>query len=254
MLDDLAIITGGSFRDRNKGYVPEKFLIKHYGEADKVIVSRKQTVILGGKGDEKLKQDRIKSIHENIKNAEKGIDDRHRDRLSKMFSGVATVYIGANSELERKEKKDRVEDAILATQSALEEGIVEGAGMALINAIDWDPMNQRDLKGDVEAGYTIAKAACMTPFMQILVNAGENHSSILKEIKSRHRGTGYNVKTGEYVKDLIKEGVIDPTKVTRVALENAASIAKMLLTTEAVIYYKEDHLAESIKMDPGNVK
>jgi len=255
MLGDIATITGGSYRNRMSNHLPEKFLTKYYGEADKVIVNRKNTIILGGKGDEEEKKERIESIRENIKNADKGVDDRHRDRLSKMFSGVATVYIGANSELEREEKKYRVEDAILATQSALEEGIVPGGGMALIESINWDPLNQDLLEGDIDAGYTIALAACMKPFMQILSNAGKDGEAILKEIKSRPSGTGYNVKTGEYVPDLIKEGVIDPTKVVRVALENAASVAKMILTTEAVIYYGEDnHLAESIKPDPGNVR
>ena len=252
MLGDLAAITGGKFRNTTSGAVTGKFFDSYYGEAKRVVVNRKQTVIAEGKGSEEDVKLRRASIEENIKNADKGIDDRHRDRMSQMFAGIATIYIGAGSEVEAKEKKDRVEDAILATQSALEEGIVPGGGMALINAIKGEPSL---LKGDIDAGYTILKASCLEPFNQILRNAGLSSEEILKGIKSRPDGTGYNVKTGEYVPDLIKEGVVDPTKVTRVALENAASVAKMFLTTEVVLYLSEGtHLVESVKMDPGNVK
>lgn len=251
MLGDIATITGGTFRNRHSAHIPEKFLTKHYGEAKKVTVGRKSTVIIEGKGSEEEVNKRIESVNENIKNAEKGVDDRHRERLSRMFSGVATIYIGANSEIEAKEKKDRVEDAILATQSALEEGIVPGGGITLASTKQLSPED-----GDLSAGYNLIYNACKTPFKQILANAGNNHEEILKGIESRPSGTGYNAKTGEYVTDMIEAGIIDPTKVTRVALENAASVAKMLLTTSAVIYYSEEgsHLAESIKVDPGNVR
>jgi chaperonin GroEL len=256
MLSDIAIITGGSFRDTLKGHNPRDFKTTEFGEAEKVIVNRKQTVIIGGKGSQEAKDARVRAIQENIANAEKGIDDRHKERLSKMFSGMATVYIGANSEVEQKEKKDRVEDSILATQSALEEGIVPGGGTALLNAV-------RDLNSeiipfknkDVYSGYLILLNACTQPFKRILKNAGKDVDTILTGIKSRPSGTGYNAKNGEYVDSMINEGIIDPTKVVRCALENAASVAKTLLTTEAALYYMKGHNPESIDMDPDrNIK
>jgi chaperonin GroEL len=251
MLSDIAIITGGDFKDTVKGHNPKRFNANNFGSAEKVIVNRKQTVIIEGKGSKEEKQKRISAIQENIKNAEKGIDDRHKERLSKMFSGVATIYIGANSEVEQKEKKDRVEDAILATQSALEEGIVPGGGFALYNCIKkkWKAFDNKD----IEAGYTIVMHSCLDPLKTIISNAGKNPDTILSKLNKTNR-MGYNSKSGLYVENVIESGIIDPTKVARVSLINAASVAKTLLTTEATIYYSENHLPESIKMDPGNVK
>jgi len=252
MLSDIAIITGGSFKDTLKGHNPRKFKASELGSAEKVIVNRKQTVIIEGKGSDEAKESRIRAIEENIKNAEKGVDDRHKDRLSKMFSGMSTIYIGANSEVELKEKKDRVEDAILATQSALEEGVVVGGGNALLNIVNkFGAIGESDM----ENGHTILRAACMEPYRRILENAGKDFDTIRKEIKSRPEGTGYNAKTGEYVPSMIDEGVIDPAKVVRCALENAASVAKTLLTTEAALYYLKGHNPESIDIDPDrNIK
>lgn len=251
MLGDIAVITGGKFRDTVKGHNPIKFFHTYFGSADKVIIDRRQTVIINGKGNQEDKEERIKSIEKNIENSEKGIEDRHKDRLSKMFSGIATIYIGANSELEWKEKRDRVEDAILATQSALFEGIVPGGGNALNDCIDRN--YEFAPKGkDEYAGYVILMYACIVPFSKILENAGKDPAEISEKCKKENKR--YNCKTGKYIKDIIKEGIIDPTKVTRTALENAASVAKTLLLTDHVIYYHEGHLPESVKMDPGNVK
>ena len=163
---------------------------------------------------------------------------------------MATVYIGASSELEQKEKKDRVEDAILATQSALEEGIIPGGGMALYNLTEGYNLENDDLR----KGINIVKTACKEPFKQILKNAGVDYDEVINQF-NKPATNGYNVKTGKYTTDMIKEGIIDPTKVVRCALENAASVAKTLLTTEAIIYLCDEnaHLAESIKMDPGNI-
>ena len=252
MLGDIATITGGAFRNYNASHSPTKFFDKFYGEAEKVIVNRKQTVIINGKGSEDDKLARKISIEENIKNADKGVDDRHRDRMSKMFSGVATIYIGASSEVEQREKKDRVEDAILATQSALYEGIVPGGGLTLLKLAK-AKHNRKFENTCQEAGYVIVQHACTTPLRQILYNAGKDLSEITLNLNKTNR-KGYNAKTDMYVEDMIEEGVIDPTKVVRTALENAASVAKTLLTTETVIYLKDSHIAESIKMDPGNVK
>ena len=252
MLGDIATITGGTFRNYNASHSPTKFFDKFYGEAEKVIVNRKQTVIINGKGSEEDKLARKISIEENIKNADKGVDDRHRDRMSKMFSGVATIYIGATSEVEQREKKDRVEDAILATQSALHEGIVPGGGLTLLNLAKTEITRTFANKCE-EAGYVIVKHACSQPIIQILSNAGKKLSDITLKFNDSNR-KGYNAKTDKFVEDMIEEGIIDPTKVVRTALENAASVAKTLLTTETVIYLKDNHIAESIKMDPGNVK
>jgi chaperonin GroEL len=255
MLADIAIITGGSFRDTLKGHNPREFKVSEFGEAEKVIVNRKQTVIIGGKGSQDAKDARVRAIQENIKNAEKGIDDRHKERLSKMFSGMATVYIGANSEVEQKEKKDRIEDSILATQSALEEGIVPGGGTALLSAVRELSDRAIVMSGDLDAGYVILLNACIEPFKKILTNAGKDVDIILKGIKDKPKGTGYNAKNGEYVSSMINEGIIDPAKVVRCALENAASVAKTLLTTEAALYYMKGHNPESIEMDEDrNIK
>lgn len=244
MLGDLATITGAKFRDYNKDHKASNFQASYYGSAEKVIVDRKKTVIIKGGGNPDEIKKRIDSIHENIKNAEKGIDGRHKDRLAKMFSGLATVYIGGNSDLEKKEKKDRVEDSILATQSALSEGVLPGGGYFLVNAYDAIATNGNK---DYEKGISITIEACSKPYKQILTNAG-----LTGMLSSTNP---INVKTGEKVKDLIEEGVIDPAKVTRCALENAASVAKMILISEGVIHYLDNqHIHESIVMDRGNIK
>lgn len=246
MLGDLAVLTGAKFRDYNKGDKPSGMLISHYGEAEKVIVNRKKTIILKGAGKQEAIDERIASIHENIKNAEKGIDGRHKNRLAKMFSGVATVYIGGYSDIEKKEKKDRVEDSILATQSALAEGVLPGGGYFLANAYD---AVATDGNKDYEKGVDIVIKACSKPYEQILTNAG------LTSMISSTENKPVNVKTGDRVDDLIEEGIIDPAKVTRCALENAASVAKMILISEGVIHYLDNqHIHESIVMDRGNIK
>lgn len=260
MLGDIAVITGGTFRNTHSGHKTNKTLRSHYGEAEKVIVTRKNTVIIGGKGSEEAKQERIKSIEENIKNAEANVDTRHKERLAKMFSGIATIYIGGASEIEMKEKKDRVEDAILATQSALHEGIVSGGGMALINAslaiIDKRRSDKliKEYGNDFTNGYINVFKACKKPFYQMVSNAGKDPEKILDKVLNAGHITGYNAKNDLYVEDMIETGIIDPARVTRVALENAASVSGMLLTTECAIYLADNHLPESIKMDPGNVK
>ena len=251
MLSDLAVITGGKFQDYELGESSETFKPEFFGSAEKVIVGRKQTVIIGGAGTDEAKEERVLAIEENINNAEKGIDDRHKDRLSMMFAGVATIHIGGHTEVEQKEKHDRVEDAIKACQSALKEGIVAGGGMALRNAARYD---LKDSNKDVTKGCGIVLNACMEPFKCILSNAGVSYDTINKGIMSRPKGSGYNARTGEYVSSMIDEGIIDAFKVTRCALENAASVAKTLLTTEAVIYYAEDHSPKSVHQDPGNIK
>ena len=248
MLEDIAIITGGTNHNTAKGDTPSK--INKLGSAEKVIVSRKNSAIIGGKGDPEEIEKRKKAIQENINNAEKGIDDRHKERLAKMFSGIASVYIGGQTEREMRGKKDMVEDAILATQSALEEGIVPGGGLTLINCRNKAP---EDLEGDEARGYQLVMDSLYEPFNTIILNAGDSPVDILTSLNEGNR-IGYNAKTKMFVEDMIEEGVIDPAKVTRCALQNAASVAKLLLTTDRVIYYAENHSPESIHVDPGNVR
>ena len=254
MLEDIAVITGGTFRDTTKGHSSKKFFDKYFGSAEKVIVNRKQTVILGGAGTEQSKENRIKAIKENIGNSDKGIDGRHKERLSKMFSGVATIYIGAKSEVEQKEKKDRVEDAILATQSALAEGIIKGGGQFLLFC---SPDESEFINEDEARGYLSVFTVCSQPFNTIIKNAGKEPNSIVDMMlptMDSNPEQGYNAKTDTYVPNLMGAGIIDPAKVTRSAIENAASVAKTLLTTEAVIYYANGHNPESVHQDPGNVR
>jgi chaperonin GroEL len=242
-LEDLSVITGASFQDYNKGDTPKGFKSTFYGSAKKVIVNRKQTVIIGGKGNPDAIEKRKLSIKENIKNAQKGLDDRHKNRYAQMFGGIATVYVGGGSDIERKERKDRVEDSILATQSALSEGILPGGGWFLKHPGKFALPTSKP--NEFYEGIDIILKTCAKPFDQILHNAGLTHES----------KNPLNVKTNKEVKDLIEEGIIDPAKVTRCALENAASVAKMILTTEGVIYYTDDqHIHESITMDRGNMK
>lgn len=251
MLQDIAVITGASFRNTVSGHKTNKVFDSHYGEAEKVIINRKQTVIIGGKGTEEDKEARIESIKENIKNAEINIDGRHQDRLNKMFTGIATIYIGGASEAEMKEKKDRVDDAIRASQSALQEGIIPGGGIGLIAMSDVNRPKET-LNKDTLVGYTTLIDICKEPFNQIIKNAGLSPEEVMSKINFNNI-SGYNAKTDMYVEDMIEEGIIDPAKVTRVALENASSIAGVLLTTESIIYLAEGHLPESVKMDPGNI-
>jgi len=255
MLGDVATITGATLRDYNKGDKIAEFTANQYGEAEKVLVSRTHTIITGGAGDPIKIEERKNAILENIKKAPKGIDDRHSDRLSKMFSGISTVHIGANSELEQKEKKDRIEDAILATQSALHEGIIPGGGVALYKAGKHILKNKYNVDNDdILLGIRIVGKSCLEPFYTILDNAGKELDDKTETAIETIKNTGYNANNDTYIKDMMVEGIIDPAKVTRAALENAASVAKMILTVEAVVYYSENHLAESIKMDPGNVR
>jgi len=249
MLNDIAIITGASYRNVVKGHRPDRFVDRYYGGAEKVIISKTQTVIVNGKGNEEEKQKRIESINKDIEQAEKGIDDRHKERLTKMFSGIATIYVGATTEVEMKEKKDRIEDSILASQSALQEGIISGGGIFLYDILK----RTKTINNKLQQGLDIVKIACNKPFIQILKNAGKDVKKVLNKLAEKEY-KGYDSDNEVYVKDMIKAGIIDPAKVTRVALQNAASVAKTLLTTEAIIYYKDSHLPKSIHTDPDNIK
>lgn len=234
MLEDIAILTGGEVISEEKGITMEQVTLEMLGTAEKVMIDKDATIIINGAGSEKNIKLRIKQIKQNIERSTSDYDkEKMQERLAKLAGGVAVLYVGAVSEVEMKEKKDRVDDALHATRAAIEEGIVAGGGVAFIRAID----SLKKLTGensDEDTGIAIIKRAIEEPLRQIVANAGGEGSVVVAKVKEGKADFGFNAKTEEYV-NMLKAGIIDPTKVTRVALENAASVAGMLLTTECVI-------------------
>ena len=241
MLEDIAILTGGTVISEEKGYKLENATLADLGQAEKITVDKDNTTIVNGKGDKKDIEGRINQIKAQIETTTSDYDkEKLQERLAKLAGGVAVLYVGAATEVEMKEKKDRVDDALHATRAAVEEGIVPGGGVALIRAI----ASISELKGvneDENMGIQIVRKALEAPLRIISENAGVDGSVVLQEVAKAKGANGFNARTGEY-EDLKKAGVIDPTKVTRVAVSNAGSIAGMILTTECVISdKKEDH-------------
>ncbi|NRB65447.1 MAG: chaperonin GroEL [Saprospiraceae bacterium] len=239
MLEDIAILTGGTVISEEKGYKLENADLEHLGTAEKITVDKDNTTVVNGKGDESLIQARINQIKSQIETTTSDYDrEKLQERLAKLSGGVAVLYVGAATEVEMKEKKDRVDDALHATRAAVEEGIVAGGGVALVRAIN----ALDDLKGENEdqtIGVQIVRKALESPLRTIADNAGVEGSVILQQVISGEGSFGYNARTNEF-EDLKAAGVIDPTKVTRIAVENAASIAGMVLTTECVINDKPE--------------
>ncbi len=234
MLEDIAALTGGTVISEEKGYKLESAELTHLGQAEKITVDKDNTTIINGFGKPEDIKQRINEIKTAIEITTSDYDkEKLQERLAKLSGGVAVLYIGAASEVEMKEKKDRVDDALHATRAAVEEGIVAGGGVAFIRAIE----ALENLKGDNEdenTGIQIVKRAVEEPLRQICENAGVEGSIVVQKVKEGKADFGYNARTDKY-ENLIAAGVIDPTKVSRVALENAASIASMLLTTECVL-------------------
>lgn len=239
MLEDIAILTGGVVISDEKGYKLENATLEELGSAEKISIDKDNTTIVNGKGSKADINARIGQIKAQIETTTSDYDkEKLQERLAKLAGGVAVLYVGAATEVEMKEKKDRVDDALHATRAAVEEGIVAGGGVALVRAIQ----ALSDLKGlneDENLGINIVKKALEAPLRIIAENAGVDGSVVFQEVAKSKGASGYNARTGEY-EDLKKSGVIDPTKVTRVALENAGSIASMVLTTECVISDKKD--------------
>ena len=239
MLEDIAILTGGTVISEEKGYKLENVEIEHLGTAEKITVDKDNTTIVNGGGDETQITARINQIKQQIETTTSDYDrEKLQERLAKLAGGVAVLYVGAATEVEMKEKKDRVDDALHATRAAVEEGIVAGGGVALVRALS----SIEDLKGENEdetIGVGIVRRALEAPVRIIADNAGVEGSVILQGVRNGDGAYGYNARTGEF-EDLKKAGVIDPTKVTRIALENAASIAGMILTTACVINDKPE--------------
>jgi len=248
MLEDIATLTGGQVISTEKGMRLDKFNPEWLGSSRKVTVGKDETTIVDGKGETEAIEARIEEIKSLIENSKSPFEkETLQDRLGRLVGGVAIVHVGGQSELEMKEKKDRVEDALHATKAALEEGILPGGGVALLNAADSMEI-PADLNSSEVVGYSILMSAIQMPFYTILTNAGYNVNKIdeiLDEIVgSDNFWHGYNLRSEAYV-DMFEEGIIDPAKVTRLALENASSIARTMLTTECVISnVKEDKKQE----------
>jgi chaperonin GroEL len=234
MLQDIATLTGGVVISEEQGRKIEDTTLEMLGTAEKITIDKENTVIVNGAGKAADIKGRIKQIKAEIENSTSDYDkEKLQERLAKLSGGVAVLYIGAASEVEMKEKKDRVDDALAATRAAVEEGIVAGGGVAFVRAIE----AIADLVGDnadENTGINIIRRAVEEPLRQIVANAGGEGSVVIQKVKDGKKDFGYNARTDVY-ENLIKAGVIDPTKVSRVALENAASVASMLLTTECII-------------------
>ena len=239
MLEDIATLTGGVVISEEKGLKLEQATIDMLGTCEKVTVSKDNTTIVNGAGQKDLIADRILQIRKEIENTTSSYDkEKLQERLAKLAGGVAVLYVGANSEVEMKEKKDRVDDALCATRAAIEEGVVAGGGTTYIRALDV----LKDLKGDnadEQTGIRIVERAIEEPLRQIVINAGGEGAVVVQKVREGKGDYGYNARTDVY-EDLREAGVIDPAKVARVALENAASIAGMFLTTECLICDKPE--------------
>ena len=234
MLEDIAILTGGQVISEERGFTMENATLEMLGTAEKVTIDKDNTTIVNGGGEDAQIKGRVSQIKAQMETTTSDYDrEKLQERLAKLAGGVAVLYVGAASEVEMKEKKDRVDDALHATRAAVEEGIVPGGGVALVRTIS----SLNDMKGanqDEETGIKIVKRAIEEPLRQIVANAGGEGSVIVAKVADGNSDFGYNAKTDEYVQ-MYEAGIIDPTKVVRVALENAASVAGMLLTTECVV-------------------
>lgn len=238
MLQDLAILTGGQVISEDLGLDMKNIEISMLGRARQVIVNKEDTVIVGGTGEATEIKKRINQIRVQIEETTSEFDkEKLQERLAKLAGGVAVIEVGAATEVEMKEKKLRIEDALSATRAAVEEGIVSGGGTAYINALP--ALDKIQAEGDEATGVRIIRRALEEPVRQIAINAGLEGSVIVERVKAEKPGIGYNAATGVYV-NMIEAGIVDPAKVTRTALQNAASISAMFLTTEAVVTDKPD--------------
>jgi chaperonin GroEL len=248
MLEDMAVLTNGRVISDDIGVKLESVEVEFLGRADKVKATKEETTIIGGKGKKATIDGRIAQIKKEIQDTTSDYDrEKLQERLAKLAGGVAEIKVGAATETEMKEKKHRFEDALNATKAAVEEGIVAGGGTALLNALK--ALDGVKAEGDELIGVNIVRRALEEPTRQLAHNAGAEGSLIVERIKKEKPGVGYNVATGEYT-DMVKAGIVDPTKVTRLALQNAASVAGLLLTTEAIVVEKREKKKAAAPM-PG---
>jgi len=234
MLEDIAILTGGTVVSEERGFTLENTTIDMLGTAEKVDIDKDNTTVVNGAGDKSAIESRTNEIKTQIETTTSDYDkEKLQERLAKLAGGVAVLYVGAATEVEMKEKKDRVDDALAATKAAIEEGIIPGGGVALIRTLD--AINKvQGVNEDEKTGVEIVKRAVEEPLRQIVANGGKEGAVIVQKVKEGKADYGYNARTDVY-ENLFEAGIVDPTKVTRIAIENAASIASMLLTTECVI-------------------
>jgi chaperonin GroEL len=250
MLEDIAILTGGMVISEDRGYKLEETTLDMLGEADKISIDKDNTTIVSGKGKKSDIEGRVNQIKAQIGTTTSDYDkEKLQERLAKLAGGVAVIYVGAASEVEMKEKKDRFDDALHATRAAIEEGIIPGGGVGYIRAISAIEKMKGD-NDDETTGILIVKRALEEPLRQIVENAGLDGAVVAQKVKEGKDDFGYNVRTEKY-ENLLKSGVIDPTKVARIALENAASIAGMLLTTECVLATHKEEKEPKMPMGPG---
>ena len=250
MLEDIAVLTGGVVISEEKGLKLEQATLEMLGTCDKVTVSKDNTTIVKGAGHKELIADRIAQIKNEIANTTSSYDkEKLQERLAKMAGGVAVLYVGANSEVEMKEKKDRVDDALCATRAAMEEGVVVGGGTTYIRALE-ALKNVKGENADEQTGVNIVERAIEEPLRQIVRNAGGEGAVVVQKVREGEGDYGYNARKDVY-EDLRAAGVIDPAKVERVALENAASIAGMFLTTECLIVDKPEEKPQMPMGNPG---
>lgn len=250
MLEDIAVLTGGSVITEEKGMKLEQTTLEMLGEAEKITVDKENTTIVNGSGEQGTISARVGQIKKQIETTTSDYDkEKLQERLAKLAGGVAVIYVGAASEVEMKEKKDRVDDALSATRAAVEEGIVPGGGVTYLrSSAELDKMKGEN--EDEQTGIDIVKRAIEEPLRQIVNNAGKEGAVVVQKIKEGKNDFGYNARVDKY-ENLYETGVIDPAKVTRIALENAASIAGMLLTTEAVIVEEKDDTPPAAPMGGG---
>ena len=250
ILEDIATLTGGTVISTDKGMKIEDAGLEALGTADKVTLNKENTTIVDGAGTKEAIAARVQQIRASIENATSDYDrEKLQERLAKLAGGVAVLYVGAATEVEMKEKKDRVDDALAATRAAVEEGIVPGGGVAYIRSID-NLENLETVNEDEKTGVAIVKRAIEEPLRQIVANAGKEGAVVVQKVREGSGDFGYNARADVY-ENLFAAGVVDPAKVTRVALENAASIAGMFLTTECVIVEKKEDKPEMPMGAPG---
>jgi chaperonin GroEL len=252
MLEDIAILTGGQVISEDLGVKLEKVTLNDLGTAKRVSIDKDNTTIVDGGGSRNALEGRVKQIRAQIDETTSDYDrEKLQERLAKLIGGVAVINVGAATEAEMKEKKDRVEDALNATRAAVEEGIVPGGGIALIRALKG--LEKVKLSGEEQLGVDLVKRAIEEPLRQIANNAGFEGSVVVQRVKEDKGNVGFNAETGEY-EDLMKAGIIDPTKVTRFALQNAASVAGLLMTTEAMVAEKpEEKKPAAPQMPPDDM-
>lgn len=249
MLEDLAVLTGGTLISEELGLSLDTVGIKDLGTATRIVINKDSTTIVSGAGTKQTINARVQQIRTGIEKSNSDYDrEKMQERVAKLAGGVAVIKVGAATEIEMKEKKDLVDDALHATRAAVEEGIVPGGGIALIRAADAIKDKVVTINADQKIGVSIALKAMEEPFRQIVINAGVEASIVLNKVRSKNGSYGYNAQTEEY-SDMLEAGIIDPTKVTRSALQNAGSIAGLMLTIEVMISDKVDKKRGSIDDD-----